>query len=354
MPRPEHTGPPELFYDARAAEQYTRNTHVQAVQERITARALQILGLPPGAARPCLVLDVGCGSGLSSAVIAAQGHLPVGVDVSPAMLALNPHGCNVEGDIGEGLPFAQGCFDGCIGISVLQWLCYSNRRDERPFKRLFSFFQSLYACLKSGATAVFQIYPESQEQLRLMEAAAMKAGFSGGTVVDFPNSTRAKKFYLTLFCGRKRSVYGGEAGDASAAGVTGARGEAPFTLPAPLLEGAEAFEAPDAVDAAGVLGPLSGPGEGSDRWGADGSDGGDGAGGADGADPGALFVKQRQGRAGEARRADVRARDRQARRQARRPAKGSREWILYKKVSEAMKGKDVKPLTKYSGRRRKH
>ena len=30
---------------------------------------------------------------------------------------------------------------------------------------------------------------------------SMKAGFSGGLVVDFPNSAKAKKFYLVLMTG---------------------------------------------------------------------------------------------------------------------------------------------------------
>jgi 18S rRNA (guanine1575-N7)-methyltransferase len=29
----------------------------------------------------------------------------------------------------------------------------------------------------------------------------MKAGFGGGLVVDYPNSTKAKKYYLVLFAG---------------------------------------------------------------------------------------------------------------------------------------------------------
>ncbi|KAL0482863.1 18S rRNA (guanine-N(7))-methyltransferase, partial [Acrasis kona] len=31
--------------------------------------------------------------------------------------------------------------------------------------------------------------------------AAMRAGFGGGMVVDFPHSTRAKKYFLCLFAG---------------------------------------------------------------------------------------------------------------------------------------------------------
>jgi 18S rRNA (guanine1575-N7)-methyltransferase len=35
----------------------------------------------------------------------------------------------------------------------------------------------------------------------MIVGAAMKAGFNGGLVVDFPNSTKAKKYFLVLFAG---------------------------------------------------------------------------------------------------------------------------------------------------------
>jgi 18S rRNA (guanine1575-N7)-methyltransferase len=35
----------------------------------------------------------------------------------------------------------------------------------------------------------------------MMVAAAMKAGFSGGLVVDYPHSTRARKYFLVLMVG---------------------------------------------------------------------------------------------------------------------------------------------------------
>jgi len=52
-----------------------------------------------------------------------------------------------------------------------------------------------------GARAVLQLYPENSEQLELITTQATKAGFTGGVVVDFPNSAKAKKFYLCLFSG---------------------------------------------------------------------------------------------------------------------------------------------------------
>jgi len=35
-------------------------------------------------------------------------------------------------DMGQGLPFRTGMFDGAISISAVQWLCYSNSKNENP------------------------------------------------------------------------------------------------------------------------------------------------------------------------------------------------------------------------------
>lgn len=50
-----------------------------------------------------------------------------------------------------------------------------------------AFFGSLYRCLARGARAVFQVYPESIAQRELILSAAMRAGFAGGVVIDFPH-----------------------------------------------------------------------------------------------------------------------------------------------------------------------
>ena len=53
------------------------------------------------------------------------------------------------GDLGQGLPFRAGAFDGAISISALQWLCNADKAGQKPAKRLLAFFSSLYACLVS-------------------------------------------------------------------------------------------------------------------------------------------------------------------------------------------------------------
>lgn len=100
-------------------------------------------------------------------------------------------------------------------ISAVQWLCYGHTKAQvprcapcllslptlailvatspllpsppRPRERLIRFFQTLYVALRRGARAVLQLYPESSEQMELITNSAMRCGFSGGLVVDYPH-----------------------------------------------------------------------------------------------------------------------------------------------------------------------
>ncbi len=166
------------------------------IQSDMTTRALELLSLPED--QPSLILDLGCGSGLSGECIEEHGHMWVGVDISRAMLGValerEVEGDLLLGDLGDGLPFRAGAFDGAVSVSALQWLCNADKAHHRPHKRLQAFFSSLYACLSRGGRAVFQFYPENSHQIEMITSQSMKAGFTGGLVVDYPNSTKAKKY----------------------------------------------------------------------------------------------------------------------------------------------------------------
>lgn len=64
MSRPEHIAPPELFYNESEAGKYTANSRIQAIQTAMAERCLELLHLPEDDG-PRLILDIGCGSGLS-------------------------------------------------------------------------------------------------------------------------------------------------------------------------------------------------------------------------------------------------------------------------------------------------
>jgi len=201
--RPEHQAPPEVYYNEVEAKKYATNTRIMEIQSQMSERAIELLNLPEDT--PAFILDVGCGSGLSGNCLTDQGYEWVGIDISTAMLDIAREN-EVEGDVlvsdaGQGLFFRPGTFDGVISISALQWLCNADKRSHHPPKRLYKFFSSLYACMKRGSRAVFQIYPENPQQLELITSQATRAGFGGGVVVDYPNSTKAKKIFLCLYCG---------------------------------------------------------------------------------------------------------------------------------------------------------
>ncbi len=179
----------------------------------MTERALELLALPEWK-KPALLLDIGCGSGLSGELLTEEGHEWVGMDISPSMLEValeqDCEGDLLLADAGQGCGFRAGMFDGAISISVLQWLCNADKTTNSPAARLSTFFTTLYGSLSRGARAVFQFYPESDEQARFIMSFATKAGFGGGLVVDYPNSRKAKKFYLVLWVGGEMLGRNGE------------------------------------------------------------------------------------------------------------------------------------------------
>lgn len=202
MSRPEHFAPPEIFYNDEESRKYATSSRMIDIQTKMAERALDLILLPD---RPCLVLDVGCGSGISGETISERGHMWIGYDISGSMLRI-ANEREVEGDLlladaGQGLKFRAGTFDGCISISALQWLCNVDKRGHEPFKRLKVFFERLYTCLRKGARAALQFYPETAGQVEMITAAALRCGFGGGLVVDFPHSTKAKKHFLVIYAG---------------------------------------------------------------------------------------------------------------------------------------------------------
>ncbi|GAB2242923.1 hypothetical protein Droror1_Dr00019698 [Drosera rotundifolia] len=202
--RPELRAPPEIFYDEGEARKYTSSSRIIEIQAKLSDRALELLALPDDGI-PRLLLDIGCGSGLSGETLSESGHHWIGLDISQAMLNVaverEVEGDLLLGDMGQGLALRPGVIDGAISISAVQWLCNADKSSHNPRLRLKAFFGSLYRCLSRDAKAVLQVYPENLDQRQLILTSAMRAGFAGGVVVDYPHSSKSRKEYLVLTCG---------------------------------------------------------------------------------------------------------------------------------------------------------
>lgn len=412
--RPEFENPPEIFYNASEAKKYTCSTRVRHIQRVMTLRALELLSLPP-ATSSCtlsssaslsrrtvhggaLLLDVGCGSGISGEVLTEQGHAWVGVDISKDMLQMAKEdeevvslgkGCTKDDeqrssddeeedanssdpnqsqvshpsgsakrisfeeeeseesedqhtnrtmedgetvaapsfvevlhvDIGTGLPLRPGSVDGCVSISVLQWLCHSSKRGEVPQRRLRAFFQSLYNALRRGAKAVFQFYPSSPEQVDMIAKAAMKCGFNGGVVVDFPHSTKAKKHYLVIQAGQVAGLF----------------------VPPPALgeDGTNEAIADDEEDEEGS--------EEDAYHESDSDDEGEGY----GRSRDRVRVSGRDRERVKRSRSALHHQQRKRRREDNRPVSGTKEWVLMKKAERRRRGEKTSGDTKYTMRQRR-
>ncbi|PNH49431.1 hypothetical protein VD0003_g7709, partial [Verticillium dahliae] len=216
MSRPEDTLAADIHYNDTEARKYTTSSRIQNIQASMTRRALELLDLQS----PSLILDVGCGSGLSGEILTAElpehggPHTWIGMDVSPSMLDIalqrDVEGDLMLADIGQGVPFRAGSFDAAISISAIQWLCNAESSDTSPVGRLTRFFNGLYASLRRGGKAVCQFYPKNDTQRNMITQAAVKAGFGAGILEDDPE-TKNVKLYLVLTVGGGGA--GGGAGD---------------------------------------------------------------------------------------------------------------------------------------------
>ncbi|KAF1971188.1 williams Beuren syndrome chromosome region 22 protein-like protein [Bimuria novae-zelandiae CBS 107.79] len=208
MSRPEDTLPPDLFYNDTESRKYTTSSRIQRIQSDMTHRALSLLSL----ASPSLILDIGCGSGLSGEILSQTPqygtpggpHVWIGLDISASMLGVALEK-DVDGDLfladaGQGVPFRPGTFDAAISISAIQWLCNAETSEDSPAGRLSRFFGGLYASLRRGGRAVCQFYPKNETQKKMVAQAAIKAGFGAGLLED-DEGTKNAKTYLVLTVG---------------------------------------------------------------------------------------------------------------------------------------------------------
>eukprot|EP00759_Apiculatamorpha_spiralis_P008373 PhF_6_TR1541/c0_g1_i1/m.2812/K19306/BUD23; 18S rRNA (guanine1575-N7)-methyltransferase len=314
--RPEHRAPPEIVYNEEEANKYLSNSRMNKIQKKMSIRALELLCLPPGA-RNHLILDIGCGTALSGEIIESFGHKWLGMDISEAMLRValdrGSSDCVVQHDMGTWSPFRPATFDGAISISAVQWLCNADRREHIPQKRLKAFFASLFTCLRRGARAVLQFYPENVHQTQMITHAAMSSGFGGGLVVDFPHSSHAKKYYLVLMTTNLIAAL-------------------------PTAQGTD----PDAIHPESSDNPDSTTSEDDDEEEEEEQEAGEGQ------EP--INPRKRQVQLSERAK---RGKDKVRQRSNSKPKSGSKEWIMKKKEQRRTRGDETRPDTKYTGRRRR-
>uniref|UniRef100_A0A803YMZ1 Methyltransferase type 11 domain-containing protein n=1 Tax=Meleagris gallopavo TaxID=9103 RepID=A0A803YMZ1_MELGA len=107
-----------------------RCSHGEQGHRALLQKAILVNFTAGTVSRRCRLPVCSCGSGLSGEHISEEGHCWIGVDISRAMLDVAVER-EVEGDLlladmGDGIPFRPGTFDGCIRGEVWCFCCLSN------------------------------------------------------------------------------------------------------------------------------------------------------------------------------------------------------------------------------------
>jgi len=175
------------YYSASRSLKYTA-TNLGA-QNNLSHRCLDML---PRNSK--LILDVGCGSGLSSQVAVNRftGAFVVGTDASVGMLELAKHGSGrmdvIRADMQQPMPFRKGCFDNAISVSALHYLVKDGLKHC---------MQSLVSSV-NGKVGI-QFYPKDEVYANLLRRVALDAGWGDASLVlDQPHHTQANRWYLFL------------------------------------------------------------------------------------------------------------------------------------------------------------
>jgi ubiquinone/menaquinone biosynthesis C-methylase UbiE len=122
------------FFDGHAeADDY--NVFTPAASARLIDAFARLSALPPRAR----VVDLGCGSGAFTELLARSGYDPVGLDISGKLVAIgqrqHPNIAFLQGDI-EHLPFADASFDGVLLSGVVHHFPDPSRCAAEVFRVL--------------------------------------------------------------------------------------------------------------------------------------------------------------------------------------------------------------------------
>ena len=226
--RPEERagGDADKYYDRGVTEAYTElNVRTQS---ELTTRCLDMLCLEDDA-REEVLLDIGCGSGLSGETLTRHGYRAwVGIDASAAMLERATRGRSApkrtadekerRGNIED--PPARGA----VLRGLLAGPAFPRRRVRRVRLRLrravalrgdrvgrrggererrdpASVLRASSFRVAAGARAALQVYPKTVRETAAFEAAIRRVEhLTGVAVVAFPHENKSKKLFV---CARR-------------------------------------------------------------------------------------------------------------------------------------------------------
>jgi len=184
------------YFKGEVLSNYAKSKSLMRIQEKITARALELLELKD---KNLLILDAGSGPGFTSIYLQEVGYQVVALDIISDFLyfydikELNP----ILSDMCF-FPFQKNTFDAIISISALQWI-YRDLNKEIRRNRLIQLAKNTEKILKPRSKAIFQFYPKNN---LIMEAIgkifAENTNLNGRFIIDNPENPKKRRIFILL------------------------------------------------------------------------------------------------------------------------------------------------------------
>lgn len=153
---------------------------------------------------PLIVLDLGCGTGFSSEMLAEYGFRVIGVDILHDMLSKADKKRRMLGipnlelilaDINY-LPIRNHSIHFIISISAYNFIIYEKRGQRNKRMVMNNTAKYLHKILKHEGRMVIEFYPENDEELKLFNLSFIENSFEGFMVKSVPNQKSGQTFLL--------------------------------------------------------------------------------------------------------------------------------------------------------------
>ena len=190
----------DTYYTEKRAEGY--NKVCAGPQYTMSKRCVELSGKIK---KHALVLDVACGSGLSSDTISKEyGFGVIGCDVSSGMLSkAKSEGKRaidyVRTDMSQPMPFRANVFDTAFSVSAIHYLA----EDVPPRSakaRMSTFFRELRRTTSTNANITCQFHEKrgKEKTHKALQDAALESWKASDLVLDQPHETSAQRWFLCL------------------------------------------------------------------------------------------------------------------------------------------------------------
>jgi SAM-dependent methyltransferase len=199
-------------YIGKKAEEYDSLIWMQRNQKRSTLKTVNYLfdeklGIPNydlDNDLPLNILDLGCGTGFSSEILAEYGFRVIGLDIMYDMLSkANEKRKSLEisnlslilADINY-LPIRNHSIHYIISVSAYNFIIHENQGQRNRKMTLNNTAKYLEKILKLDGRIVIEFYPENDKILDLFNSSFMQSGFEGFMIKNLPNQKSGQTFLL--------------------------------------------------------------------------------------------------------------------------------------------------------------